>query len=75
MLIYFYLGSLSWQDNSELSNDKIKYLKSQIDINDLPDILINYMKYVKNLDFFEKPNYNLIIDSYKKEIEILTKQI
>jgi serine/threonine protein kinase len=75
MLIYFYLGSLSWQDNSELSNDKIKYLKSQIDINDLPDILINYMKYVKNLDFFEKPNYNLIIGSYKKEIEILTKQI
>jgi serine/threonine protein kinase len=77
MLIYFYLGSLSWQDNSELSNDDIKYLKSQIDINvfDLPDILINYMKYVKKLEFFEKPNYNLIIDSYKKEIEILTKII
>ena len=31
------------------------------------------MKYIRKLSFEEKPNYELIIDTFKSEIELLTK--
>lgn len=78
MLIYFYLGSLPWQDISELSvtnestHEKIINLKTQLlETSSLPTILTNYMKYVRSLGFEEKPNYALLIDNFKKEIELL----
>ena len=77
LLLYFYFGSLPWQSillSEEKSNDKIKYLKMQIiENNNLPSVLINYMKYMRKLSFEEKPNYELIIDTFKSEIEILAK--
>jgi len=79
MLIYFYLGTLSWQDISELSinettnvnctndiNNKIKYLKERILETNIPLVFIEYMKYVKQLEFSEKPNYELIISILSK---------
>jgi len=75
MLIYFYLGLLSWQNISDFSgNEQIKKLKTQIIDNDeIPSVLIYYLKYVRSLEFEENPNYFLIIDTFKREIEILTK--
>jgi serine/threonine protein kinase len=79
MLIYFYLGTLSWEDISYLSknkniNEKIKSIKQNIlESNSFPEVLVNYMKYVTNLEFEETPNYNLIINNFKRELEILTK--
>lgn len=75
MLIYFYLGSLPWQDISELSvtnenihkiiiNLKTKFLETST----VPTVLINYMKYVRNLGFEEKPNYALLIDNFKNNL-------
>lgn len=79
MLIYFYLGYLSWQQISEITdkveiNEKIKYLKKKtIDTEGLPSVLINFLKYSISLEFEETPNYYLIIDSFKKEIDIINK--
>ena len=44
-----------------------------LESNSFPEVLVNYMKYVTKLEFEEKPNYNLIINSFKRELEILTK--
>ena len=79
MLVYFYLGTLSWQDISELThngniNETIKHLKTSVfEKGNLPDVLINYIKYVRSLEFEENPNYFLIIDNFKREIEIIKK--
>jgi serine/threonine protein kinase len=76
MLIYFYLGKLQWQNvvKNENINEDIKKLKQKtIQDNNMPDVLINYMKYVMLLEFEEKPNYNLIINNFIKELEILVK--
>lgn len=72
MLIYFYLGSLPWENNFE--NDKIISSKENIINNDkIPFVLIDYMKYIFTLNFEEKPNYNDIINNFKRELEILQK--
>lgn len=73
MLIYFYMGTLDWQ-NIESSSDKIIKMKETIgDNTDVPKILIDYLNYVKNLIFEEKPDYLTIINNFKREIEILVK--
>ena len=81
MLIYFYLGTLVWQDisclpkNEEL-NETIKYLKQCItEGNNLPPILELYMNYVRNLSFNEKPDYTFISDKFKTELEIMQKKV
>jgi len=67
MLVYFYLGNLPWQNIEE--DEKIKKLKEKIINNvNLPDVLVNYIKYVRLLDFNETPNYYLIIENFKNEI-------
>jgi hypothetical protein len=79
MLIYFYLGSLSWQDISELvSNENkhnvIKDLKNRLlETSTIPKVLIQYMNYVRKLDFHETPDYLLVINIFKNELEILKK--
>ena len=69
MLIYFYSGFLPWQLLEYDNNENFKFLKKDI-VNDdtLPKILTNYIKYIRGLDFIEKPNYISIIDSFKREI-------
>jgi hypothetical protein len=81
MMIYLYLGTLSWQDISVLTtdkediNEKIKQLKENIVDKNLPIVLVNYMNYVRKLDFNEKPNYYVIIDNFTKEIENMSLKI
>lgn len=73
MLIYFYLGSLSWQKDTDLNvkseQDGVKAKQDIVNDGKLPPILINYMKYVRSLEFKEKPNYYLLSDNFKREIE------
>jgi casein kinase I family protein HRR25 len=80
MLAYLYLGSLSWQYILQINNvnnvnidlnEKIKELKTSI-INDihLPNILVNYIKYARSLDFEQEPDYNYIIhEIFQREIK------
>jgi casein kinase I family protein HRR25 len=70
MLIYFYLGELPWNTNSEFT----KVFKQQIIENDdVPKVLINYIKYIRTLDYDETPNYISIIGNFKMELELLKK--
>ena len=70
MLIYFYLGELPWNTNSELTQK----IKQKIIENDkLPKVLINYIKYIRSLQYDEKPNYIIIIGNFKTELELLKK--
>ena len=64
MLIYFYIGDLIWKDYSD--NEMIKIMKNHI-INDenIPKILIQYLKIIKCLEFKETPNYDLLINIFK----------
>ena len=74
MLAFLYLGTLPWQQEKVKNDDIIKKLKQNITSNDkLPEILVNYIKYVRSLEYEEKPNYFLIIDNFKRELEILKK--
>ena len=75
ILIYFYLGTLSWQDISEFENmneninEKIILLKKNIvNGNKLPSIIIEYLNYVRNLKFEETPDYNLLKNIFNKEL-------
>ena len=73
MLIYFYIGELEWRSSFNSSNEnEIISLKESVQINSkYPVVLLNYMKYVRNLEFEETPNYSIIIDSFKREIDLL----
>jgi len=83
ILIYLYLGKLPWQtieNNNNLSlnlslEEKNKlFIESTLEIvnnKNIPDIIINYLKYVRSLEFEEIPNYNLLVDSFKREIHEL----
>ena len=64
MLIYLYLGKLPWQD---VEKEKIMQIKLQI-INDntLPEVLTNFIKYVRNLAFTENPDYNIVFELFNK---------
>jgi hypothetical protein len=35
----------------------------------LPEVLVNYIKYVHSLEFEEKPNYELFMDIFRRELE------
>jgi serine/threonine protein kinase len=75
MLIYLYLGSLDWQNiDGEIieKNKYIKQLKEKLIQNTkLPIIFIQYFNNVRNLMFEEQPNYEYLINSFKKELELL----
>ena len=78
MLIYFYLGALSWQNVLELEQI-VKLKLCIIENNKLPKVLIDYIKYIRGLEFEETPDYFLIINMFKRELELelelLTKNI
>jgi serine/threonine protein kinase len=74
MMLYFYLGELSWQDLKEASNEDIKYMKNNLKLESIPEVLVNYIKYVKNMEFNENPNYYLIIDNFKRSIEDISSK-
>ena len=72
MLLYFYSGDLPW--NYETDEYKIINLKNQI-LNDekYPKVLLDFLKLIRDMNFEENPNYYLIIDNFKREIELMSK--
>jgi len=75
MLIYFYLGSLAWQETLN-TKERIVYLKQFItETTQLPEVLSVYMKYVRNLAFEQTPDYTFITNLFKRELEIIQKKI
>lgn len=75
MLFYFYSGYLPWnniENNNEILDLKVNIIKNEYLY---PVILIDLLKYIRHLDYQENPNYYLIIDKFKREIELLSKNI
>ena len=74
MLIYFYFGYLPWQNIIEDDDVhiKIKELKQTIVIEwGVPSVIIDYINYINQLDFYDEPDYNLLINNFEKQIELL----
>lgn len=72
MLLYFYNGNLPWEnmeDEKLIINSKKKILNE----NKNPTYILDLLRYVKAMEYDEKPNYYLIIDNFKKEIDFLSK--
>jgi len=67
MLIYLYKGELEWKQIEDIK--KIINMKENIIYSEnIPIILRDYLKYARGLKFEETPNYILIIDMFKREI-------
>ena len=82
ILIYLYLGKLPWynlennNNNKGLSTEEINklFIISKTDIfnnKKIPDVFVHYLRYIRSLEFEEKPNYYIILDSFKREIDEL----
>ena len=72
MLIYLNTGFLPWNNTSNeeiIINLKNEILKSD----NYPLVLLYFLKYSRSMEYEEKPNYYLIIDNFKRELEILSK--
>jgi len=72
MLLYFYSGSLPW-NNIEDENNIIRLKNNIIYELKYPIVFLSCLKHVRSIEYEEKPNYYLLIDNFKKEIEILSK--
>jgi len=70
MMIYFYIGYLEWSE-LKIIDEIVSLKQSVVTNNKYPRVLLNYMKYVKSLEFEEAPNYSIIIDDFKREIDLL----
>ena len=67
MLIYFYQGFLEWQPISDVA--LIIQMKQQVVDNEkIPNVLREFLKQVRRLDFKERPDYNSLINLFKREI-------
>jgi hypothetical protein len=73
MLLYFFTGELEWNNSDKsISDIEIINLKESVATNNkYPLVLLNYIKYIRSLEFEETPNYSIIIDSFNKEINLL----
>lgn len=72
MLIYFYYGYLPWS-NVDDDNEIIILKKNMVYDEKIPKPIMDFLNYVRSLEYEEKPNYYLFIDNFKKEIETLSK--
>jgi len=74
LLLYLCSGDLPWSHiNNENEIILLKYGIINYNKIEYPQIFINLLKYVRSMEFEEKPNYYLIIDNFKREIELLSK--
>ena len=72
MLLYFMTDNLPW--NNETDENEIIRKKLEIMSNKrYPSILLDFIRYSRALEYEEKPNYYLIIDNFKREIELMSK--
>jgi serine/threonine protein kinase len=66
ILLYLYNGYLEW--NNEENEKKIIEKKQNIINNNIPNILLDFIKYIRKLKFEEKPNYIFLIYNFEKEL-------
>ena len=64
MLFYFYIGNLPWSNDVE-HNEIIRKKIEIINNANYPIVLLDLLRYVRKLEYEEKPNYYLIIDILK----------
>ena len=70
MLIYFYQGYLEWQKTEEVA--LIIQMKQQVVDNEkIPCVLRDFLRSIRHLTFKETPDYNSLINLFKREIENL----
>jgi serine/threonine protein kinase len=79
MLIYLVLGKLDWQmavsynhEHPKLANHRIRDMKiSMIESSgpDIPIIFIHSLKYIRTLEFDDKPDYAYLIEIFSAELE------
>ena len=77
VLIYFLKGNLPWQNvkvnNNEKHFEKIGQMKKNISIEELcsnfPYEFVKYFEYVKQLEFDEDPNYNMLIELFQSVLK------
>ncbi|EPR78871.1 Casein kinase 1 [Spraguea lophii 42_110] len=76
-LIYFIKGKLPWQGQKGVNKmekyENIKYVKLDVTLQelceDLPMCFLEYMKYVRNLDFDEMPDYVFLKDLFANSMK------
>ena len=59
MSISLSIEGIPWEGRKIINSDKLPY------------IIIEYLKNVTTLEFDEKPNYSILIDMFKREIDTL----
>ena len=83
IIIYFLKGKLPWQNilikNKEERYEKIREMKNNIDIKilcqDCPEEIGKYITYVKNLEYEEEPNYELLKNLFKSLLNKLELKV
>jgi casein kinase I family protein HRR25 len=77
-LIYLVHGKLDWQltgsynhEHPKLANLRIRDMKIQMIESSLPIIFINILKYIRTLEFEDKPDYAYLIEMFSAELENL----
>ena len=81
MLIYFYLGKLDWIQENENENEpefisdvesENNYIKNSKKLlcndNNIPNVLIEFYKQIRSLEFEERPNYEKYIECFREEL-------
>ena len=72
MLLYFISENLPWNNDTN-ENEIVKKKQEILNNEKYPRVLLDFLIYSRYLEYEETPNYNLIIDNFKREIEILSK--
>eukprot|EP00826_Nyctotherus_ovalis_P045715 TRINITY_DN5088_c0_g1_i17.p2 TRINITY_DN5088_c0_g1~~TRINITY_DN5088_c0_g1_i17.p2 ORF type:complete len:159 (+),score=19.13 TRINITY_DN5088_c0_g1_i17:768-1244(+) len=81
-LIYLMKGKLPWQgievNNKQERYDKIKQYKMDLDFyvicEGLPEEMLKYMQYCRNLKFNEKPDYQSLRNAFRNHSEHFSKK-
>lgn len=77
VLVYLFRGSLPWQGirvaNKKQKYAKIREKKESIGFRelcrDMPSQMVEYFKYVKRLDFDDRPDYSFLRSLFRKALE------
>jgi serine/threonine protein kinase len=82
MLMYFFLGELVWINDDNINSINLdefgsenNYVRSKkeliINNSDIPNVLIDFYKNIRALEFEERPNYEKYIHNFREELNIL----
>jgi len=68
ILLYFLWGNLPWFSVSD--NETIKQMKTDIIVSgNLPTFFKTYFNYVTKLQFFETPDYKMLLELFIQELK------